>query len=194
MDIYTFKYKNVERHLPVYAVNSGLNIAYLDTLSDVELVNVLSREMVKLVCENEKVVQSEKIVILTAANKGIPFAYGVANGLIEKYQNKKIELAVARKVYKKFFGKCVSVSKTSITSLNASDELILTESDAKKLENSCVLLVDDMYSTGASVTALQALAEKCGANVIDRVVAVAEISGEDNVPEIKHVATLPLIK
>ena len=51
-----------------------------------------------------------------------------------------------------------------------------------------------MYSTGASVTALEELAHKCNAQVIERVVAVWEVDDETVVPPVKYAATLPLIK
>ena len=114
--------------------------------------------------------------------------------LQERFADKKIEIAIARKEIKKFFGNVVTIDKLSITSLGGNDLLVLSESDAAKLAGTPTIVLDDMYSTGASIVALEKLAEKCGAKVIDRVVAVWETGEESKHPPVKYSATLPLKK
>lgn len=189
---YQFTYKGTTRNLPVYEVGGGVSIAYLDSFCDLELVNAFSADMADKIAENPYFQSAERVVILTAVSKGVPFAYVVANLL--KTSGKDIEIAIARKEKKKFYGNVVTVDKTSITSLNGSDLLVLAESDVKKLNGTTTVILDDMYSTGASIEALEELAEKCGAKVIDRIVAVWEIGDESKFPPVKYCATLPLIK
>ena len=191
---YDFEYNGIKRRLPVFAVGGGLRIAYLDTFCDLELVNALSAKMAEFIQSNQDFVKAQKVVILTAVSKGVPFAYTVAGELIKDNKDKKIEIAIARKENKKFYGKTISVNKTSITSSEDGDVLYLAENDVNKLLNAKVIVLDDMYSTGASVTALEQLAHKCNAQVIERVVAVWEVDDETVVPPVKYAATLPLIK
>ena len=191
---YVFKYGNIERVLPVYEVGGGLKIAYLDTFCDLELVTALSLEMTELIESNRKFQEVNRVVILTAVSKGVPFAYTVAGELARKYADKKVEIAIARKENKKFFGNTITVDKTSITSEGHGDVLVLAENDVEKLHGACVIVLDDMYSTGASVEALEELAKKCGSTVIDSVVAVWEVGDEAVLPPVKFVAKLPLIK
>ncbi|MDE6677080.1 MAG: hypothetical protein K2K12_05160 [Clostridia bacterium] len=190
MATYTFKYKNITRELPVHEVGSGMKIAYLDTLSDYELVTALSKDMAELIAKNSRVSKASRVVLFTAESKGVPFAYAVANALCGS--GKSVEVVIARKHEKKFFGKCVSTEKFSITTEAVNDKLFVTEYDKEKLEGAEVVLVDDFYSTGASMNALENLAAACNAEVIERVVAVwEEVDG--NKPNVKFVTTLPIL-
>lgn len=189
---YDFKYKGIERKLPVYEVGGGLKIAYLDSFCDLELVTAFSGQMAAVIEDNCVYKSAEGVVILTAVSKGVPFAYSVAEKLVKG--GKKIEIAIARKEQKKFFGNTVCVSKTSITSSADGDVLVLAENDVNKLRGAKVVVLDDMYSTGASINALEELAAKCNATVIDRVVAVWEVDDGSKEPPVKYCATLPLIK
>ena len=191
---HSFTYRGITRNLPVYEVGGGLKIAFLDSLSDLELVNALSADMAIKIAECPEFLSEGRVIILTAVTKGVPFTYTVANLLAEKFPDKVIEVAIARKENKKFYGDVVTVGKTSITTCDGSDLLVLAETDVKKLKGASVIVLDDMYSTGASIEALDELAEKCGATVIDRIVAVWETGDESRVPPVKYCATLPLIK
>lgn len=181
------------RNLPVYDVGGGVSIAYLDSFCDLELVDAFSADMADKIAVNPDFQSAERVVILTAVSKGVPFAYTVAN-LLKAKGEKVIEIAIARKDNKKFYGNVVTVGKTSITSLNGSDLLVLAENEVTKLNGAVTIILDDMYSTGASIEALEELAVKCGAHVIDRVVAVWETGDESNLPPVKYCAVLPLIK
>lgn len=191
---YTFTYKGITRQLPVYEVGGGLKIAYLDSFCDVELVNALSVDMAEKIASNAEFISADRVVILTAVTKGVPFAYVVANLLIQKFADKKVEIAIARKEKKPFYGKIVTVDKLSITSCDGSDLLVLAENDVNKLNGASVIVLDDMYSTGASIEALDKLAEKCDGKVIDRVVAVWETGDASKTPPVKYCAVLPLAK
>lgn len=191
---HVFTYKGIKRELPVYEVGGGLKIAYLDSFCDLELVNALSIDIAGKIAENPEFLSADKVVIITAVTKGVPFAYVVANLLAERFPGKKIELAIARKEEKMFYGKVVTVGKTSITSCEGSDLLVLAENDVQKLAGAPTIVLDDMYSTGASIEALEELSKKCGAKVIDRVVAVWETGDASKLPPVKFCAVLPLMK
>lgn len=190
MNTFTFKYKNITRELPVHEVGAGMRIAYLDTLSDFELVTALSKDMAKLVQANERFQAAQRVTLLTAESKGVPFAYSVAQAL--QGSGKAIDIVIARKHEKKFFGKCVYTEKTSITTETENERLFVPEYEKQKLDCRAVVLVDDFYSTGASMKALENLAGQCNAEIIDRVVAVwEEVDG--NKPDVKFVTTLPVL-
>ena len=191
---YTFTYRGITRELPVYEVGGGVKIAYLDSFCDIELVNAISVDMADKISANPEFLSADRVVIVTAVTKGVPFAYVVANLLMERCKGKKIELAIARKENKIFYGKVVTVDKLSITSCDGSDLLVLSESDVKKLDGAATIILDDMYSTGASIEALEKLSLKCGAKVIDRVVAVWETGDESKLPPVKYCAVMPLMK
>lgn len=189
---FTFRFQNITRELPVFEVGAGMKIAYLDTLADYELVSALSQEIAKILCANEVFLATERVTLFTAENKGVPFAYAVARALQDCGYGKKVDLAIARKHKKMFFKNCISTVKSSITS-EAEDKLFVPGYDVEKLENKSVVLLDDFYSTGASLNALEDLANQCSATIIDRVVAVWEVSNENKKPPVKYVTTLPLL-
>ena len=190
MATFTFKYKNITRELPVHEVGGGMKIAYLDTLSDYELVTALSRDMAQLVRVNKSFQAAGRVTLFTAESKGVPFAYALANAL--EASGKAIDIVIARKHQKKFFGNCICTEKTSITSETENERLFVPEYEKEKLEGKAVVLVDDFYSTGASMKALENLASQCNAEIIDRVVAVwEEVDG--NKPNVKFVTTLPVL-
>ena len=191
---YTFTYKGITRELAVYEVGGGVKIAYLDSFCDLELVSALSVDMADKIAANPAFISAEKVVIITAVTKGVPFAYMVGSLLQGKYASKRIEIAIARKENKVFYGNVVTIDKLSITSVGGNDLLVLSESDVEKLKGAPTIVLDDMYSTGASIEALEKLAEKCGANVIDKVVAVWETGDASKHPPVKYCATLPLMK
>ena len=191
MSTYTFKYKNITRELPVYEVGGGMRIAYLDTLSDYELVTALSKDMAELICANERYQAAQRVALFTAENKGVPFAYAIANAL--SAGGKTVEVVIARKKEKKFFGKCIHTEKSSITTEAEREQLVLPEYDKRKLENAKVILVDDFYSTGASMNALEDLARSSNAEILERVVAVWEEVDKNKKPNAKFVATLPVL-
>ncbi len=194
MNTYTFRYKNITRELPIYEVDYGTCIAYLDTLSDFELVSVLSRDLAALISENDDFRASDNTVIFTAESKGVPFAYSVAHYLAETF-GKRVSVVIARKREKMFFGKCVYAEKSSITTEHGVERLLVTEDDVKKMKNNDVVLLDDFYSTGASMKCLESLATQCGARIIDRVVALWETSDENkpDVKDVKYLATIPIL-
>ena len=191
---YTFAYKGIVRELSVYEVGGGRKIAYLDSFCDLELVRALSVDMAEKIAASNAFLSAERVVILTAVTKGVPFAYTVGGLLQERFAQKKIEIAIARKEKKVFYGKVVTIDKLSITSQGTPDLLVISESDAQKLAGAPTIILDDMYSTGASIEALETLARKCSANVIDKVVAVWETGDESKCPPVKYCAVLPLIK
>jgi len=96
--------------------------------------------------------------ILTAEAKSIALAYELSKELgIERF-------AVARKSLKAYMGKYASQKVSSITT-KTEQELLLTDEEIRWLSGRKVCLLDDVVSTGATLRALEALAERAGAVV-----------------------------
>ena len=87
-------------------------------------------------------------------------------------------------------GTPISVSVNSITTLT-NQNLFLGEDDVAKLQGKRVLIVDDVISTGNSLKALIALAEKAGGNIVDRMAVLAEGDAYDRT-DITVLGKLPL--
>ena len=126
--------------------------------SDVELTVACAGELLKKVPEFD--------VMLTAESKGIPLAYEMSRQCGKNYY-------LARKGRKLYMKDPTRVEVKSITT-EAVQTLYLDASDIAAIRGRRLLLVDDVISTGESMNALEALAQKAGANIVARAAVLAE--------------------
>ena len=80
---------------------------------------------------------------------------------------------IARKEVKVYTIDPIEVVVNSITTQHV-QHLVLGSSDVQKLAGKRVLIVDDVISTGESLTALEQLVEKAGGNIVGRGAVLAE--------------------
>ena len=104
--------------------------------------------------------------ILTPEAKSIPLAYEMSRQSGKKY-------FVARKKPKVYMTDPVCVSVRSITT-DAEQTLLLGREDGDQLRGKKVLIVDDVISTGESLAAVVALADKFDANIVAKAAVLAE--------------------
>lgn len=113
------------------------------------------------------VVPKDTDIIMTAETKGIPLAAELARVLgMKRY-------IVARKSVKAYMQNPIWVEDESITT-KGKQRLYLMDTDVEMLHGKNVLLLDDVISTGGSMKAMKALAEKAGAHVIGKAAILAE--------------------
>lgn len=174
---FTLHVAGLERKLPICKINEETSIAAFIMFSDVELTVRCAEELAKRVPECD--------IIITAESKGIPLAYELAKITRKEY-------IVARKHSKLYMLEPVEVSVQSISTKGV-QKLCLDKHDLHKLEGKNILIVDDVISTGNSLSALESLISKTGGNVVGRAAVLAEgdaVSRED----IIYLAQLPIIK
>jgi len=149
----------VERSLPLCPLNDQLYIAAFVIFGDVELTEACARELVSLAPEHD--------ILITAESKGIPLVYEMAR------ITKNPTYIIARKAAKLYMRDIFSVHVKSITTAGV-QTLFLDGGDKKKMEGKRVIIVDDVISTGASLTALEQLVEQCGGEIVARMAILAE--------------------
>ena len=149
-----------KRSLPILNLSDSLAIAGFVMLGDVELCESCARELAKKV-------PAEAEIIMTAETKGIPLAAELARQLGMPYY------ITARKSVKAYMEDPIWVEDESITTMGK-QRLYLMRADIDRIAGRKVLLLDDVISTGGSMTALSNLAEKAGANVIGQAAVLAE--------------------
>jgi len=96
--------------------------------------------------------------VLTAEAKSIALAYELSRRL------GRDRFVVARKSIKSYMGDYAAQRLKSITT-RAEQELLLTTEEMRWLSGKRVCLLDDVVSTGATLSALEELAKKAGASV-----------------------------
>lgn len=146
-EFYTLKIAGLERQLEMFPVSDKLDIAAFIIFGDVELTVKATEELLKKLPEFD--------VIITPEAKSIPIAYEMSRQSGKPY-------IIARKGVKVYMRNPLSVSVNSITTQNE-QHLYLGESEVNMIKGKKVLIVDDVISTGESLTAVRNLINAAGA-------------------------------
>lgn len=157
-EYYTLNVAGLTRELPICKLNDELDIAAFIMFSDVELTIKCAEELIKILPECD--------VLITAESKGIPLAYEMSRQLGIKY-------IVARKMVKAYMKDPISVQVKSITTAGM-QTLYLDKSEADYLCGKRVVIVDDVISTGESLTAVATLVKTAGGNIVAESAVLAE--------------------
>lgn len=157
-ETYKMTIAGVERELTKYPVSDKLDIAAFILFDDVEITEKSAEALLKICPEHD--------IVLTAEAKSIPLCYEFARIGCRRY-------VVARKGTKVYMSDPLSVCVNSITT-DYDQKLYLGQEDVEKLKGKRVLILDDVISTGESLTALEELAHKAGANVVGKAAVLAE--------------------
>ena len=146
-EYYTMKIAGLERRLEKFPVNENLDIAAFIIFGDVELTIAGCAELLKKAPEFD--------IILTPEAKSIPMAYEMSRQSGKPY-------IVARKGVKVYMRNPIEVNVTSITT-QKEQRLYLGETEANLMKGKRVLILDDVVSTGESLSAVRELVKKAGA-------------------------------
>lgn len=174
--VYRMNIAGLWRDLPICRVTAELYIAGFVIFGDQELTVACARELLKKAPAYD--------YIITAEAKGIPLAHEMARQSgAEKY-------FLARKAPKLYMS---GVFQSSVRSITTAKEqtLYLDTADAALMKGKRILIVDDVISTGESLSALEALVEKAGGNIVGRMAILAEGDAQDR-EDLVYLEKLPL--
>ncbi len=164
-----------ERELEMFPVSDTLDIAAFIIFGDTELTIKGSEELLKRVPEYD--------VILTPEAKSIPIAYEMSRQSGKPY-------VIARKGVKVYMRNPLSVTVNSITTKNE-QRLYLGETEVNMIKGKRVLIVDDVISTGESLSAVRELLAAAGAKEAAACAFLAEGDAADRT-DIIFLEKLPL--
>ena len=173
---YRMNIAGVERDLPLCPLNDDLYIAAFVMFGDVELTVKSAEALCKIAPEHD--------LIITAESKGIPLAYEMSRYLGgERY-------VLARKSPKLYMRDIIKHETKSITTA-AVQTLYLDGYDAEYMKGKRVLIVDDVISTGASLSSLESLVLRAGGIIAGKMAVLAEGDAADR-DDILYLEKLPL--
>ena len=173
---YRMNVAGLERDLPICKVSDSLYIAGFVIFGDQELTVACARELLARAPEYD--------YIITAEAKGIPLAHEMAR------QAGAPKYFLARKAPKLYM---TGVFESAVKSITTEKEqhLYLDTADAELIKGKRILIVDDVISTGESLSALEALVEKAGGIVAGKMAVLAEGDAQER-EDLIYLEKLPL--
>ncbi len=174
--VHHMKIAGLERDLPICKVNDSLSIAGFVIFGDQELTVACAKALLEKAPEYD--------YLITAEAKGIPLAHEMAR------QSNASKYFLARKGPKLYM---TGVFESSVKFITTAKEqkLYLDTADAALMKGKRILIVDDVISTGESLTALETLVEKAGGIIAGRMAVLAEGDAQ-NREDLLYLEKLPL--
>lgn len=176
--VYKLNIKGYDAELPILPLPSGINIAFFNLHGNQEMTEHCGKELAKLVSDCD--------VLVTAESKGLQLCHVVARELNQHYY------AVARKSKKLYMQDGIDIVIESSITTGAEQHLYLSKHDADLLKGKKVGIIDDVVSTGASLTGLEAIVEKAGGIIYKKAFVLAEGDAADR-EDIIYLATIPIL-
>ncbi len=163
------------RDLPIVNVGA-VSVALLNLLGDTALTEAAAEALAALV-------PAEVEVLVTPEVKALPLAHAlsVRTGL---------PYVVVRKTQKPYMVGARRHTVVSITTGTPQD-LVIDGADLQRLQNRRVAVVDDVVSTGGTLTALSELLAEVGASVAATLVVFTEGEARDDVISLGHLPLFP---
>ena len=156
---YEMDIAGLKRDLPLCKVTDDLYIGAFVMFGDVELTVHCAAELLKRAPEYDYIIAPEA--------KAIPLLYEMARQSgAEKY-------FLARKGAKAYMSGVFEVEVKSITTMSI-QKLVIDTADAELIRGKPMLIVDDVISTGASLSAVRTLVEDAGAIIAGNMAILAE--------------------
>jgi len=173
---YTMKIAGLTRNLPICRVTDDLYIGAFVIFGDVELTEATAKALLERAPAYD--------YMITAESKGIPLVYEMAR---QSGQNKYF---LARKGAKLYMRNVFGVTVHSITTAKE-QHLYLDGDDAALMKGKRILIVDDVISTGESLSAIEKLVTEAGGVVAGRMAILAEGDAQDR-SDIVYLEKLPV--
>ncbi|WP_152560787.1 phosphoribosyltransferase family protein [Thermus caliditerrae] len=176
MRTYPVEIAGVRRELPIVQVGPDVAVALLNLLGDTELTEAAAEELARRL-------PPEVETLVTPEVKAVPLAHALSRITGKPY-------VVARKTEKPYMINPVSRQVLSITT-GKPQLLVLDGADIPLIRRKKVAIVDDVVSTGSTLSGLRELIESVGGQVVTVLAVFTEGTPRQDVVALGH---LPLFK
>lgn len=166
---------SIKHRLPLCRITDDLYIGAFVLFGNAALTEASARDLLKKAPEYD--------CIITAEAKGIPLAHEMSRQGGKPY-------IVARK-YPKLYMTGVFEADVRSISTDKEQKLYLDVTEAEMMKGKKILIVDDVISTGASLTALEKLVAFAGGSIAGKMTVLAEGDAQ-NRDDIQYLEKLPL--
>ena len=175
MPTHTVRIGSESRELPIVNVGN-VSVALLNLLGDTRLTEAAADELAALV-------PAEVEVLVTPEVKSVPLAHAIS-------VRTGLPYVVVRKTHKPYMVGPISRTVNSITTGKPQD-LVIDGADVPRLQGRAIAVVDDVVSTGATLTALTELLAEVDARVVATLVVFTEGDARDDIVAIGHLPLYP---
>ena len=151
------------RDLPIITVPSGVRLAVFNILGDIEMTKAAGEALA------QRLRASRPELIITTETKSVPLAYEIASVL-------RLPYVVLRKTYVSYMGEALESKVQSITTGHPRT-IYLDAKDRALCGGKRVAIVDDVISTGSTLTAMRDLDDRT-ASAADEVAVFTEGDAE----------------
>ena len=180
MEFYTADIAGRKVDLPVLTIGENLTIAFFNLHGAQELTEYCGKKLA------ERIKDTGAEVVITAESKGLQLAHCVARELGHELY------AVARKSKKLYMQDGISATVKSITTAEE-QTLYLSKHDAELIRGKKIAIVDDVISTGGSLSGLEKLVGQVDAQIVCKAFVLAEGAAADR-KDVIYLGKIPLFK
>ena len=173
---YEIDVAGLKRTLPLCRVSDDTYIAAFVIFGDVELTVHCAAELLKLAPDYDYLIAPEA--------KSIPLLYEMAR------QSGSNKYFLARKGVKVYMQGAVDIEVKSITTEKV-QRLVLDARDAEEMRGKRILIIDDVISTGNSMSAMEKLVQGAGGIIAGKMTILAEGRAAER-GDVTFLQTLPL--
>ena len=156
---YEMHVAGLTRQLPLCPISDKLMTGAFVIFGDVELTCACAAGLLKIAPEFDYMVAPEA--------KAIPLVHEMAR------QSGRNEYFLVRKAPKLYMDGVFEAVDRSITTAGE-QKLYMDGADARKMKGKRILILDDVISTGGSLSAVESLVDQAGGNVVGRMAILAE--------------------
>ena len=178
MKKYSLEVAGVKRELPIIKIYVKLSIASFVIIGDTEIICACAKEIIKKMPDVD--------ILVTAEAKGISLTFEISRLLNMK------KFVVARKSIKPYMESPLIDEVVSITT-QKKQILVLDQVDALQLKGKRVAIIDDVISTGESLSAIERLVVAADGIVACKAAILAEGNSTER-KDIIFLETLPIFE